>query len=301
VLTGPGDASRGIDHEDDPKMIHPLILHGYGLIEAPFDLTADRFGSHKRADASQMSVVATTSDPAEALDYLSLRTHPETRLVLLDRGGWTAVLTNARSGSDFNNHQYWAARTLGVRTIRVVDSDARWWKRGKLRERLAWEARMFELHAPDDSTIRTVDCADDGGRWTFHTIGDPFPIEESFAYDAPRKKDRFTRQNLHDLLAAVGPRALAETEFFATSRFALLAERITNDAWRERVEADACTLEQAEDPASGYYRRGMGWVPHMATHATSVIHDFERAIEINPDYEPRVRGYLRTARKVAGS
>jgi hypothetical protein len=281
-------------------MIHPLILHGYGLIEAPFDLAADRFGSHKRADASQMSVVATTSDSAEALAYLSLRTHPATRLVLLDRGGWTAVLTNQRGGSDFNDHQYWAARTVRVRTIRVVESDARWWKRGALRERLAWEARMFELHAPDNSTIRTIACSDDGGRWTFETTGDPIPIEESFAYDAPRKKDRFTRQNLHDLLTAVGPGPIGEAEFFATSRFALLSERITNDSWRERVDADACTLAQTDDPALGYYRRGLGWVPHMATHATSVIHDFERAIEINPDFEPRVREYLCTARKVAG-
>jgi hypothetical protein len=248
-----------------------------------------------------MSVVAKTRYPAEALDYLSLRTHPATRLVLLDRGGWTAVLTNQRGGSDFNDHQYWAARTVGVRTIRVVDSDARWWKRGKLRERLAWEARMFELHAPDDSTVRTIACADDGGRWTFDTIGDPLPIEESFAYDAPRKKDRFTRQNLHDLLTAVGPGPLTEAEFFATSRFALLAERFTNDAWRERTQANACTLEEADDPAIRYYQRGLNWVPHMATHATSVIRDFERAIEFNPDFEPRVRDYLRTARRVAGA
>jgi len=43
-----------------------------------------------------------------------------------------------------------------------------------------------------------------------------------------------------------------------------------------------------DDRAYGYYQRGLGWLPHIQTHATSVIHDFERAIQINPAYEPKV-------------
>ena len=280
--------------------IHPLILSGYGLVEATFEHTADRFGSHARADQAQMRLVKVTSSAAEALEYLSLRTHPATRLVVVDLGRWTGVLTNDRNGSDFSDDQYWAARALRVRTIRVVDSDARWWRRGKLRERLAYEARILELHGPDDSILRSIACADDGGHWVFETSGTPLPIEASFDYDASRKKDRFTRNDLHALLMDLGPGPLTDQTFLEAPRFALLAER-WNDAWRAQIEAGACSLEEADDPAFGFYRRGMSYVAHLETHATSVIADFERAIEIDPKYEPRVREYLREARRIAGS
>src|SRR5438034_2733884 len=107
-----------------------------------------------------MSVVSRSVTASEALDYLAVRTVPATRLVLLDLDRWTGVLTNHRDGSDFNDHQYWAARTVQARTVRVVDHDARWWPRGQLRERLAWEERIFELHAPDDSPLRLAHRAE---------------------------------------------------------------------------------------------------------------------------------------------
>ena len=280
--------------------IHPLVLAGYGLVEASFEVTAERFGSHTRAEASVVRLVKVTSSAAETLEYLSLRAHPATRLVLVDLGRWTGVLTNHRHGSDFSDDQYWAARALRVRTIRVVDSSARWWRRGALRERLAYEARILELHGPDDSILRSIACADDGDRWVFETSGSPLPIETSFDYDAPRKKDRFTRSNLRALLADLGPGTLTDRAFLEAPRFALLAER-WSDARGAQIEAEACSLEEADDPAFGYYRRGMSYVAHLETHATSVIADFERAIKIDPEYEPRVREYLREARRIAGS
>jgi hypothetical protein len=245
-----------------------------------------------------MSVVAASATASEALEYLSVRTMPATRLVLLDLDRWTGVLTNHRDGSDFHDHQYWAARTVGVRTVRVVDEEARWWRRGNMRERLSWEARIFQLHGPDDSPLRVVTCMDDGGRWTFETAGDPLPVEASFDYAARRKKDRFTRQNLHDLLVALGPGPLGEERFRAVARCTLLAEWIIDDQWRERVQSQACSLEDTDDPAFSYYQRGMSYTSHLSTHATNVIHDFERAIEINASYEPKVREYLNEARRI---
>lgn len=280
--------------------IHPLVLHGYGLVEATLEATTEGFGSHARADQSQMHLVTVTSSASSALEYLGIRTQPATRLVVVDLGPWTAILTNHLNGSDFADHQFWAGRSLRVRTIRVVDSEARWWKRDGLRERLGYEARVFQLHGPEDAVIRSIACADDGGRWIFEIEGEPLPIEASFEYDALRKKDRFTRQNLRDVLTAVGPGPLTERTFLEAPRFALLAERIADADWRKRVGAAACSLEEADDPAHGYFVRGMSYVPHIATHATSVIADFERAIRINPAYEPRIRGYLRDAHRIAG-
>jgi hypothetical protein len=281
--------------------IHPNILSGYGLIEAPFEVASSRLGSYKRADSSEARVVSPLATAADALDFLSVRTFPATRLVFVDLGPWTAVLTNSRNGSDFNDHQYWAGRTVGARTVRVVDAETRWWRRGKLRIRLSYEARSFELHQPDDSTVRSIVCMLDGDRWVFETSGQPLPIEASFDYDAPKKSDRFTRQNLRDLLEELGPGHLDDERLLAAPRFGLAEERITNDERRARVETWACSLEQADDPAFGLYLRGMGYVPYMKTHAQSVIHDFERAIEVNPAYEPKVRNYLREAHRVVGS
>ena len=39
------------------REIHPSVLGGYGLIEAPFDLATPAFGTHRRAAAAQMSIV----------------------------------------------------------------------------------------------------------------------------------------------------------------------------------------------------------------------------------------------------
>lgn len=181
-----------------------------------------------------------------------------------------------------------------------MDSEARWWRRGQRRERLSYEARIFELYAPDNSLIRSIACADDGGRWVFETSGGPLPAEAAFDYNAPRKKDRLTRSNLHDPLRSLGVEPLVVETFVTAPQLAVLDERITNPARRREVESAACSLEEADDPAFGYFQRGMTWVPHMRTHATSVIADFERAVEINPAYQPRVRAYLLEARRIAG-
>jgi hypothetical protein len=36
----------------------------------------------------------------------------------------------------------------------------------------------------------------------------------------------------------------------------------------------------------------------MSTHAQSVIHDFERAVSINPQYEAKVRRYIEAAKGI---
>ena len=281
-------------------VVHPLLVSGYGLIEADFDRVVERFGSHRRADQSTMHVLEITDRVARASEWLDRRTVPATRLVIVENGGWTAVVTNHRTGSDFNDHVYWAATTVSARAIRVVDSEARWWRRSSLRERLAYEGRLFDLRDDAGDSVRSITCADDGDRWAFETSGTPLAVEATFEYDAPRRKDRFTRRNLHDLLESLGATSLTPDTFLGAPRFGLLEERIADREWRGRVDADACSLDEADDPAFGYFRRGMGWVPHMKTHAPSVIADFERAIEINPAYEPRVRDYLREARRIVG-
>jgi hypothetical protein len=57
------------------------------------------------------------------------------------------------------------------------------------------------------------------------------------------------------------------------------------------------TPEQEDDPAFGYYQRGLGWMAHVQTHAEDAIYDLERAAEIDPCYEPKIRQHLERARE----
>lgn len=111
-------------------------------------------------------------------------------------------------------------------------------------------------------------------------------------------KDRLTRSNLHDLVRSLGAEPLIEAALLDAPRFALVAERLLDRIWRERVDAASCSLDEADDPAFIYLQRGLSWVPHMRTHASSVIADLERAIEINPAFGPGVRRWLVEAHRI---
>ena len=274
--------------------IHPMMISGYGLLELPFGEVVGRVRQiDQRPDLPQMKVIATTGAAADVLAHLSVRTFPATRLALVKHGGWTALLTNATHGSDFADHQRWMGKWLNVRSLRVVDHDARWWKRGAFRERLSYAARILEVFQADGSALRSIALADDGGRKVFETYGTPFPVESSFAHDAPRRKDRFTTDNLHAVLRAVGTVPLTEEAFLTADTFALLEQPIVDEAWRERVAAAACTLEEADDPVRGYFRRGMN-----AESPDMVVRCLERAIELDPSLEPAARNQLERARQM---
>jgi hypothetical protein len=88
--------------------------------------------------------------------------------------------------------------------------------------------------------------------------------------------------------------------FAAADRFHLVDERLRSRRWRRRVEADACTPEQADDPGYAYLQRGLGWVPHMRTHASSVVWDLTRAILLSPGLHDQAQPHLDAARRRLG-
>lgn len=227
--------------------VHPAIISGYGLVEARFDRVLATFGHHKRADQSTVSVFKSPVTVAEAISFLDVRTWGATRLVLVDLGNWTGVLTNHKGGSSFSDHQHWAAQSVGTRTVRVVDSEARWRRDGRRRIRLAWETRAFELHGDDDEPIRVIENAHDGDRWTFHTFGDPLPFETDAPYEAADERERFSQRQLHGVLDGLGPGPLTAARLLGVSRGALLRERRNDAEWQARTDADAITM--AEDDA----------------------------------------------------
>jgi hypothetical protein len=291
-----------------PAAAPPLYLSGYGLIELPHECCVERLAGAEVA-GRRLGLARdgeTAADPrrgsrADAVRYLSHLTHPATRSVLFAvDDGWTCMLTNARGGSDFHDEQRWIGPRCRARSCRVVDEDGLTRRAGEIVARMRYPARIFELTDELGRSVRSVSCSLDGDRWDFNVSGVPLPAEAGFPYDARRKRDRFTSEHLHALLRSLGIQSPAREAFEHAERFTLLAMRIENGGWAADVEARACTPEQADDPGYGYLERGLGWVEHMRTHATSVVSDMTRAVLLNPELEAAARPHLDAARRQLG-
>lgn len=270
------------------------FVSGYGVADCPLAHAAKlltTFNGGGGYDAP-FRLRETTLDPARALQHLSLLAWPDSRHVLFPVGdGCSALINNSRNGSDYADYACRLALHLGARFARVVNHPGRVWSNGTDREVLQWEAHSFCLYGADGEVIRSVDCLDDGGRWDFSEFGNRHPIESTFPYTARRKRDRFTVEHLETLVAAFGLPHVGPTSFLQAGRYVLFDI--------PGRPATTCTIAEADDPAYGYYNRGLGYVPYMATHAASVIADFERCLRINPSYEPLVRSALDEAYRLA--
>lgn len=269
------------------------LVEGYGIIEADLDVCARHLNGWRVGGRPALGVCAVTRSAAEAVEFLSVLTVPATRHVLVPLHGHTACVNNLRNGSDFADDVDHVARLVQARAARVVDRPGRVWKRGAQREVLAYAARILQLYGRNADLLRSVLCMNDGGRWTFRSDGPSEPIETTFDYEAKRKSGRFTSHSLRQLLEAYGLPWLDAPRFLCAEQFVMLQSVYPVGGWRPREY----TLEEANDPAHGYYERGLGWVDSMETQAESVVADFERAVRLNPDYEPKVREYLATARR----
>jgi hypothetical protein len=271
------------------------LVQGYGLIEVNFDRCVTALTVKGECllpgGVSEYPLARRTDCAAEAIEFLSILTVPATRLALFAASdNWTVLLTNHCNGSDYADYGFLVSRRLQTRTVRVVDRPGRVWRRGVLREVLCYEARIFTVFGPDGRETKSIYCVDDGGKWSFGSLGEPLAVEASFRYSAKKKKDRFTSENLRELLRSSHMPVITRESLLNARDLALIQE--------PGRPARQSTPEQEDDPAFGYYQRGLGWVPHIQTHAESVVHDLERAVEIDPRYEPRVRQYLEQARKV---
>ena len=266
------------------------LLGQHGLIEARFDHCVQALGDEEiTRGRSTLEEKGHVTDPKEALAFFSSYTFPATRQLLFPvADGWTAALNNSKNGSDFREYQDGWCRAVRARTLRVVDQDP------VVRKRvvLAYEARIVELYDASARIVRIVTCMNDGGRWAWHVSGDPLPVEAGFPFDARKVKDRFTRSHLRTWIHSLGAPAVDAAAFLNCRSFSLVEETYKNADWMARIRAKACTEEELLEPAHGFYERGLTWMDNLETHATSAITDFERALEINPAYESRVRPHL---------
>lgn len=295
------------------RPVAPRHLRGYGLIEAPLSVCVkrldgaflDRRSQLRRRSGPRTGLLARRPALVSRKDtegWLGHLTFPATRWALFAVGAqWTAVINNCRNGSEFADSTRFVSRLCSARTCRVVDYDPGPSRLANgYRVRAGHPACIFELFGIDGASQRSISAALDGDRWYFGVHGDPLPVEAAFDYSARRKRDRFTSDDLQQVLAHLGVEAPVAEVFHSTDEFVLIEEELRDREWAARVEAWSSTTEQEDKPGFGYLRRGLGFAEHMATHASSVVVDMTRAVLLSPELAPEVEPYLRAARNQLG-
>lgn len=139
-------------------------------------------------------------DSIEALGAFLEPGEPSARYVLVPWGGWAAVLTDGPLGSDVGMLPSLAAREIGCVAIRATAVDPASDRFG------AVVLDVFDPLVTDDllRCRRSISAVDDGGRWVFSQVGEPFEFEDLAAYGRRRIRDRFTIAMLSEYLRSLG-------------------------------------------------------------------------------------------------
>ena len=279
-------------------LISMRLTDGFGLVQKAPDLCQEDLNGWTIGDRSTFRVLQASRDFGEAASFLSHLTYPATRHVIFPYGDITVFINNAKQGSEFSDYATHIAKKLRTCTARVVDKPARTWSHGNHTEVLTYEARILEVFADSGERLRSVACANDGGRWVYESSGEPLLIEKQFNGQARKKKDRFTSSNLRTLAMEYGFPCPDFEAIQNAGEYVLLEEQLLNPEWARDVEARACSVEQRNDPAFQYYQRGLTWLDHIDTHAHSLITDFERAVQLNPSYGPTLEKHIQRAMEI---
>jgi len=142
---------------------------------------------------------------------------------------WVAYFDNGWRGTDAASVVSSMAQKLkceGLRVVAVEDGSVY----PGLSSGGAYGASIFELYGPNNTDflnyIRTIACANDGGRWVFHQGGTPFPFEDQTSYRARRIRDRFPLSLLRQYLGELHVRAFEEGFYMPPGSNAVLIEKV---------------------------------------------------------------------------
>lgn len=124
TATAPGEAI-------DVPVVHPLVLSGYGLIDAPFDRVVEMFGSDRRGDQVETRVVEVTADVTRAIAYLDPCPRPDwwswstahgQPCSRTERTGPTIIRIGRPKPSAFARSASWTPRPGGGGAVSVVSA-----------------------------------------------------------------------------------------------------------------------------------------------------------------------------------
>jgi len=114
---------------------------------------------------------------------------------------WTVYFDNSGAGTEAATVMPVLSGRLEVDAVRVgMSEDIRDSSTGQI---MCYPATIFEYYTLGTAR-RTVFATNDGGKWKFDAIGDPFPFEDLQRYGAKTVRDRFTQDMLLLYLGKLG-------------------------------------------------------------------------------------------------
>lgn len=121
---------------------------------------------------------------------------PSRSLLVPTKSDWTAYFDNGYRGTDTNASMPVLARTLRTQTMRVVTCPHTLPAKVFNSSRGSYGAVIWTVYGSDGETVRSVYSMNDGGKWEFGQLGEPFAFESPEMYRKRPVRDRFT----HELL-----------------------------------------------------------------------------------------------------
>ena len=178
------------------------VTSDFGLIRAPVERVLTELQRWHNSIGIEYVRTEIKSSLADAFESLLPLSNSKMRFLFLStHSDWVACFQNGIQGSDPFPVMSYLAQRMGVIAMRICstpDTDL-------------YPATIWEVYAPESlggqmplGFRRTISASNDGGKWAFHESGERFPFEWTERYAERCKRDRFTREMLHNYLREFG-------------------------------------------------------------------------------------------------
>lgn len=190
------------------------VTNDFGLIEADPNKVADEMQKWWKEIGYRLRVKRKQAGLEELLCQLEPLNHVLNKTLLVaSKYKWTAVYRNGFNGSDPSSIMSVLSKRMQVRAMRVCSTPSN----------AVFPATAWVVYDPRNNKDpygvcrRAIAAINDGGRWVFEQFGQPFEFENTAAFTARRKKDRFTHEILMQNLSHFGVHDLGDALFQRTS------------------------------------------------------------------------------------
>jgi hypothetical protein len=214
--------------------LYAPITSSAGFLKANLDNSGEALLQWRKSIGSKIEKQARKEGFPLVLNQLEpLTTHSVTKELLINtRSEWVAYFNNNHLGSDVFGPIGVLSEMLKCSGVTVQCIPNTYRKSEKNKGRFgAIQLTMFSGNRRDGfDIVRGISVINDGGRWTFDTIGDIQPFENYEHYKSKRLPDRFTSEMLEAYCHAIGIEYFDPSFYQDQSVLFKLKDRLPRDA-----------------------------------------------------------------------
>ena len=210
------------------------IESGFCVFKAPIELLTNALLDWQNTVLKPYGANLTSTCASGSIDDLIVEMTPRvspvrTKIMSIScKNGWVMVLDNGLHGTDAGLAKV-LSRKCGCISLRVVSKPDIAFLEGCG----SFGAEIFESF-DHGVPVRTIYCANDGGKWKFGQSGTPYPFENTHIYDNKKIKDRFTHEGIVNILAHLNIHAFDES-WYATDGNAVATIYTRSDLLSEAI------------------------------------------------------------------